>query len=241
MLRCLLCYMALLVALPAVAATGMQDVDPWESFNRSVMRFNDQLDRFVMTPAAKGYQAVMPEVLDVGITNGFSMLGEIPSAGNAVLQGKPSGAGIALSRFLVNLTLGFFGLFDVATQLGIEQQKEDFGQTLAVWGVESGPYLVLPFFGPSTLRDGPSMLVDLWSDPLYVDHVPTRNTVYVVKYVDQRADLLKAEGLISGDRYGFIRDAYLQRRNYLIKDGKVVDNFGEDELDDDWLKSDEGF
>jgi len=132
---------------------------------------------------------------------------------------------------VVNSTLGLAGIFDVAQHMGLRPSDgEDFGQTLAVWGVAQGPYVVLPFMGPTTIRDGFAIPVDIYSDPrTYVDHVPTRNTITALSLLDARAGLLDLEKHITGDRYTFIRDAYLQRRNFLINDGEVEDNFGFDE------------
>lgn len=236
-----LCRSGLLtVLLSSIASTALaevSDVDPWEGLNRKVFVFNDVADRYFMKPVAEGYKWVMPTVAFRGVNNTFSTIGEIPTSANALFQAKPKSAGIAILRFMINATVGFFGVFDVATDLGIEQQKEDFDQTLAVWGVPSGPYLVVPFLGPKTVRSSFGAVVDVVLDPVYVENVRVRNSLYFLRFTDMRADLLEAEALISGDKYSFYRDAYLQNRNYMINDGEVVDNFGNEDIDDgdDWL------
>lgn len=205
--------------------------DPWEGFNRQVYRFNDALDRAVLKPVAKGYKAVTPDPVEHGVTNVFGNLGEVKTILNSVLQWKWGSAAHSTGRFVLNSTLGLVGIIDVADRVGLEKRPgEDFGQTLATWGVKSGPYLVLPFLGPSTLRDGVSSVVDWYSDPVtYIDHTETRYALTGVDMIDSRAALLQAEELISGDRYLFIRDIYLQNRDYLIKDGDVEDDFGQDD------------
>lgn len=236
MLRIVIC--CLLLSLSAQAEDEWQDPyetvnpDPWETFNRKVFAFNDTADRYVLAPVARGYQAVTPDFVDQGVTNFFSNLGEVPSAINSVLQWKWKRAGRTTGRFFLNTTVGILGLFDVATKLGIEEHDEDFGQTLAVWGVDSGPYIVLPFLGPSTVRDGLSLAVDAQLDPLgYHEDVPERNTARGISLIDVRADLLQAEALITGDKYTFFRDAYLQRRASDIVDGEIVfDDFGDEDF-----------
>jgi phospholipid-binding lipoprotein MlaA len=172
---------------------------------------------------------VTPDPVEDGISRMFSNVGEIVNVVNDLLQGKFRQAGNDTGRFLVNTTVGLVGIFDVADDFGMPKNDgEDFGQTLGTWGVGSGPYVVLPLLGPSTMRDGPAKLVDFLVDPVSeIDHVPTRNTVYGVDVVSTRADLLKAEELIKGDKYSFIRDVYLPRREYLLKDGNVEDDFGD--------------
>ena len=203
--------------------------DPWEGFNRKVFVFNDTVDTYALKPIAKGYRAVTPDPVEDGISRMFANVGEIVNVVNDLLQGKFKQAGNDTGRFLVNTTIGLVGFFDVADDFGLPKNEgEDFGQTLGTWGVDKGPYLVIPLLGPSTMRDGPAKLVDFLVDPISeIDHVPTRNTIYGVDVVSSRADLLKAEELIKGDKYSFIRDVYLQRREYLLKDGDVEDDFGD--------------
>lgn len=191
------------------------DRDPWEGFNRKIFVFNETLDRWVLRPVSVAYQTVTPQFANDSVTHFFDNLGELTTILNDLLQLEFGQAGKALGRFAINTTLGFFGLFDVATKLGIEENKQDFGQTLAYWGVNSGPYLMLPFLGPSTVRDAGGFVADWAMSPesQLIEKDRTRYIGFVVEKVDQRADLLKAEGLIFGDKYTFIRDAYLQRRD----------------------------
>lgn len=218
----------ILLSNQVLAETTNIPEDPWEGFNRKVYVFNDTLDTYALKPLAKGYRAVTPDPIENGISRMFSNLGEIVNVMNDLLQGKFSQAGNDTGRFLVNTTVGLVGFFDVAQHAGMPKSDgEDFGQTLGTWGVSSGPYVMLPLFGPSTVRDGPAKIVDQLVNPINeIDHVPTRNVVYGVNIISNRAELLKAEELISGDKYSFIRDAYLQRREYLLNDGNVEDDFG---------------
>ena len=218
--------------------TAVIDQDPYESFNRKVFAFNDGLDRYLLKPAAKGYKAVSPQPVERGVINFFSNLGEVTHVVNDVLQWKWHQAGVDSSRFLINSTIGVVGIFDVATSMGIEEADgEDFGQTLSAWGFGQGAYIVLPFFGPSTTRDALAMPVNRLTNPVtYVDDESTRWTLTALDIINTRAQLLDTEELISGDRYLFIRDAYLQRRDYLINDGEVEDSFGSesDEFDSEF-------
>ncbi|HEX4844026.1 MAG TPA: VacJ family lipoprotein [Limnobacter sp.] len=210
----------------STACTSMRapsEADPLEGLNRSVDGFNQVVDQVALKPLAKGYNAITPSEVQTVIGNFFSNLDDITVAVNNLLQGKPREAGSDVARFAINTTLGIGGLADPATELGFLKHDEDFGQTLGVWGVGSGPYLVLPFFGPSTLRDAPARIVDAPLDPLYhYDDVRTRNTLFVVNAVHTRAKLLPATDLVDRvalDKYAFVRDAYLKRRASLIRDG----------------------
>lgn len=214
--------------------TKGSEQDPWEGMNRRVFAFNDTLDRWLIRPLAVGYKAVMPDPFERGISNVFKNIFEVPSALNSLLQGNVDAAGYHTGRLLINTTLGFGGVFDMAGYMTMPaRDREDFGQTLAVWGVGSGPYVVLPLMGPSTLRDGVALPVDIYSSPLeYVEDVPTRNTITGVSLLNMRAGLLDLEKNLTGDKYTMIRDVYLQRRDYLINNGQVEDSFGaEDEFD----------
>lgn len=205
--------------------------DPWESFNRIAYRFNATLDHWIVKPVALGYRAVTPDIVEAGISNIFANLLELRNIANSVLQAKPQKAMDYTGRFILNSTFGLFGVLDIATPLGIDKGSgEDFGQTLAVWGVSSGPYWVIPLFGPSTLRDGITRFTidDLTSAVSHIDHDRTRLSLTALNLIDARVSLLEAEQLISGDEYVFVRDAYLQRREFLIKDGVVEDSFGGD-------------
>lgn len=206
--------------------------DPWEGFNRKVYAFNEFLDRNLVKPAAKVYQKVTPQVLDDGISNFFSNLEEVPDLLNHLLQFRMAEAFVGGGRLIVNTTVGLGGFIDVATRIGLERTDTDFGLTLARWGADSGPYLVLPFFGASTVRDGVGRVGDFFFlHPLnYVEDDATRYSLRALEITDLRADLLKAEELITGDRYIFLRDLYLQRRQYLITGELPEDDFGDEEF-----------
>ena len=206
--------------------------DPLQGFNRAMQSFNDTADRWVLKPVAKGYRAVVPSLLRRGIGNFYDNLTYPLVVVNQFLQGKPTLGFSDAGRFVMNSTLGIFGFFDPATDAGLQSHDEDFGQTFGKWGIASGPYLVLPLLGPSDVRDGAGSLLNVWLNPMrYVtDDERTRYALTGLYLIQTRASLLDAEQLISGDRYIFMRDAYLQRREYLIKDGQVQDEF----LDDDW-------
>jgi phospholipid-binding lipoprotein MlaA len=207
-------------------------VDPWEPFNRSMHSFNLQLDKFVLLPAAKGYQFITPQVVDNGITNVFNNIRVIPTFFNDLLQAEIVDAGWDVLRFSANITFGVFGFFDVATKMGIPYELEDFGLTFAKWGVPAGPYLTIPLWGPSTVRDAFGLVPEQALSPIAnIDHVPTRNMTTAVYYADSRADVIALSGLVTGDSYNFFRDAYLQNREAIINGG-FVDDFGEQEFDE---------
>jgi phospholipid-binding lipoprotein MlaA len=216
--------------------------DPWEGFNRSMYAFNTKLDNAVLKPAAKGYRAITPDPVETGVTNFFANLEEIRIAVNNLLQFKPLAALSDTGRLVINTTLGIGGVFDVATQMGLRKHEEDLGQTLGRWGVGSGPYLVLPFFGPSSPRDGFGLIGDYALDPIrQVEDNSTRNSLYVVDVMDTRAQLLAVDDIIEQaafDPYTYIRDAWLQRRRSLIHDGNPppsesdeIDIFGDDDAE----------
>lgn len=211
-------------APPADTATDNAARDPLEGFNRAMYTFNDKLDRYLLKPVAKGYRKVTPTPVRRSVSNFFGNLHDVPIMLNNLLQGKPKQAASDFSRFFVNSTIGIFGLFDVATKWELPKHDEDFGQTLAVWGVGSGPYLVLPFFGPSNMRDAPALVVD-WETypPNHMKDSGTRDKMFVLEVVDKRAQLLEAGDILEQaagqDPYIFVREAYRQRRKYLIYDG----------------------
>ncbi|RZA06237.1 MAG: VacJ family lipoprotein [Moraxellaceae bacterium] len=209
-------------------------IDPWEKFNRSIFKFNQGADRYVLKPVAKAYVRLTPTFFRRGVDNALSNVMEIPSAFNGLLQGNFRGAAHDTGRLLVNSTLGLAGILDVAQYMNLKQtDNEDFGQTLAVWGISSGPYLVLPLLGPSSLRDTSAVPVDWYTDPKsYIDHIRTKNTVRATSIINARANLMPLEKGVSGDKYVFYREAYLQRRNFLINNGKVEDSFGEESTED---------
>jgi phospholipid-binding lipoprotein MlaA len=228
-------FCGLVSMAPSLWAQG-EVVDPWQGFNRAMFGFNETLDKWCLKPLAIGYKAVMPDPLEQGVSNVFNNVLEVPSALNSALQGNLKGAAHDTGRFLLNTTLGVAGLLDVAQYMNLPAlDHEDFGQTLAVWGVGQGAYLVLPVFGPSSLRDGFAKPVDWYTDPTaYIEHVPTYNTVKASSLLDTRAGLLSLEKNITGDRYVFMRDVYLQRREYLINNGELMDDFGTDDFEMDF-------
>lgn len=217
--------------------TAEQLKDPWENWNRKVHTFNMGVDKWTLRPVAKAYQFVMPKSLDKSVSNFFHNIGELPTSVNALLQGKPKSIGNALARFFINTTIGFFGFFDIAKEIGLERHPEDFGQTLAVWGVPSGNYMVLPFIGPVTPRSVSGLLVDSYTyPPNYLEEKKLTYSLWALRIIDTRADLLELEQLISGDSYVFMRTAYWQHRQYLIHDGQVDDDFDQKDFeDDDWF------
>jgi phospholipid-binding lipoprotein MlaA len=218
---------ALLLAGCATVPSGKADPrDPWEGFNRASYKFNDALDRAIAKPVAKGYKKVTPRVVRTGVSNFVSNLGTITTVVNDVLQGKMKQAGHDSGRFLLNSTLGLGGLFDPASAAGLERNNEDFGQTLGKWGVKSGPYLMLPLLGPSTVRDTVARLPDQFTYPLnYLEDDSTRYLIRGLDFLDLRAGLLDLDPQIekSYDKYAFIRNAWLQRREFMVTDGEVGD------------------
>ncbi len=223
-----------LAALLGGCASQPDNPDPWEDLNRKVFAFNEVADKYVAKPVAKGYQAVLPNFAETGIDNMFGNLHELLNILSDLGQLKFAAAANDAGRFVINSTVGIAGFFEVAAHIGLPKRTEDFGQTLGYWGVGPGPYVVLPILGPSTVRDASAAVVDAQVDAVsQIDHVRTRNQVRFLDLVNTRANLLKTESLLSGDRYTFMRDAYLQRREYLISDGEAVeDSFGEEEFED---------
>lgn len=214
----------MVATLPVIAQAA--ENDPWEGTNRAIFRFNDTLDTYGLKPLAQGYQAITPQFLEDGIHNIFKNVGDVGNLANDVLQAKPHAAGVDTARLIFNTTFGLLGFFDVGTHMGLQRNDEDFGQTLGYWGVPSGPYVMLPLLGPSTVRDSISKYPDSYTAPYrYIDDVPVRNVALGVNLIDTRASLLQAEKLINGDKYTFIRNAYLQNREFKVKDGQVEDDF----------------
>ena len=213
-----------LLLAPIVHAAN--EDDPWEPMNRAIFGFNETLDRYTLKPIAEGYQKVLPDPVQRSVKNVFNNMGDVRNLVNSLLQGKVYNAGVDTSRLLFNTTFGVFGLFDVATPMGLQRNDEDFGQTLAAWGIGSGPYLVLPLLGPSTVRDGLALVPDSYTVPYrYIDDVPARNSTFALDIVQRRVSLLPLEKMITGDRYVFVRNAYLQNREFRINDGQVDDDF----------------
>lgn len=213
---------ALVLLAGCAAGPDANPKDPLEPFNRGVYRFNDAVDTAVLKPVATAYVDITPSPVRTGVSNFFGNLGDLWSAVNAGLQLRPRETADNLMRFGVNTVLGFGGLLDIASEAGIERTRIDFGQTLGRWGVPSGAYLVLPFFGPSTVRDTGGLVADSAADPVgHVDHVPSRNSLYALRVVDTRAGLLRAGELFNDaalDPYSFMRDFYLGRRQRQIDD-----------------------
>lgn len=227
-----------IIGLGGCATTGGNPRDPLEGYNRVMFGFNDGVDKVIMKPLASGYKTVMPEFARTGVTNFFANLGDLWIGINNILQGKV-GAGVAdFGRFAMNSTVGILGFIDVASNAGLEKHNEDFGQTLGRWGMGSGAYVVLPILGPSSVRDGFSLLfVDWHFDPLwYVGNVSTRNELITVRFIDRRANLLDVGNLAEEaalDHYAYIRDAFLQRRRSLIYDGEAPAEPDPDKTDPD--------
>lgn len=199
--------------------------DPWEPFNRSVFEFNEGLDAYLLKPVVAGYRFVLPEFVRDGIYNFFSNYSDIYTALQNLLQGKPDYAFNDLMRVVVNTTFGLGGLIDMATPGGLPKHKEDWGQTFGVWGIPSGPYVVLPFFGPSSVRDTFGTVADLESDYLFrlLPDVALRNSITGLRVVNARNTYYEAGDLLDGaaiDKYSFMRDAYIQRREYQINEGR---------------------
>lgn len=234
--RLLLVLLLVMSPMAAVAQEQQKNVDPLEMINRPLFALNNTLDRFLIRPTAQGYDWIMPAFAKRGVGNMFANMYDFNSAINGVLQGRAVGVAQSSGRFLVNSTLGLAGLFDVATPMGIRPYRTDFGHTLAIWGFESGPYLVVPFFGPRTVRSGTGTIFDTYTSiPTYIDNVRVRNSLWGLELIDGRARLLEVDELMSGDRYIFMRDAYLQHRETFVNDGVVQDTFSDfEEENEDW-------
>ena len=210
--------------LAGCATTGERDPkDPWEGFNRGSFAFNEKLDAAVLKPVATGYVKVVPGFAREGVNNFFDNLEDVGTGLNNFLQGKPKEGASDLGRFAVNTVLGVFGLWDIATPLGLEKHYEDFGQTLGVWGVRSGPYLVIPLLGPSSARDAPAKIVDpSWYYSTAIDNNPIYWSLWGLDKVRIRANLFQSEKVLDEaalDKYTFLRDAWLQRRRSMVFDG----------------------
>ena len=228
---------ALGLSLAGCATTGTPDpADPFQPMNRGVYRFNDTFDRAALKPVAVAYHDHTPSWFQTGVGNFFSNLTNPATALNNLLQGKVVAAGQDTLRFVINTTLGWGGVLDVASGAGLPQHEEDLGQTLGKWGVPAGPYLMVPFLGPSTLRDLPSMVSQTFLQPLY--WFDTGNARWVslgLSLVDTRARLLPLDEMLDGvyDKYAFIRNGYLQRRQFLIYDGNPPEEPIDEEILDD--------
>jgi phospholipid-binding lipoprotein MlaA len=228
-------WLALVLGLLSGCATGpnANPQDPLEPWNRGVYQFNEGLDKALLKPVATAYQDVVPSPVRTGVTNFFGNLRDLWSAVNATLQLRPQEAVENFMRFNVNTFFGFAGVLDIATEMQIPRTTLDFGHTLGYWGVPAGPYLVLPLLGPSSVRDTAGFVVDRQGDLISqrVEHVPTRNSIQGLRIVNTRTELLPATNMldqIALDKYSFVRDGYLQRRQSQIRP-QEEDRFWEDE------------
>ena len=216
------------VAFAPSISKAENDNDPLEPINRVIFEFNEIVDDNVLEPVAKGYKYVTPDPVEKGVSNFFSNLGEIGTIANDILQLKFKQATRDTMRFAINSTVGVFGILDVATPLGLTKNREDFGQTLGFWGVPNGPYLVLPFLGPSSFRDTPSMLVDYQMSPVEQLHHEEKQALRTMDVIDTRARLLRATKILDAaakDKYIFVRESYLQKRDSLVRDGENEEEF----------------
>jgi phospholipid-binding lipoprotein MlaA len=224
---------ALALALVAGATSAQSANDPFERANRAIFGFNEALDSAVLTPVAKGYQAAVPELVRSGVSNFFGNFGDGWSAINNLLQGKGEAAGTMTMRVAANTLFGIGGIFDVASDLGMERSTEDFGQTLGRWGMPGGPYIVWPLLGPSTARDTLGRPLDLvWSHALVINDAGVNLSLSALNLIDTRASLLSASRVVDGialDKYTFIRDAYIARRRNLVYDGNPPELPDDDE------------
>ena len=229
----LLVISLLLFNAACASLQGEDNTDPFEKVNRAVFVFNDGLDKALLAPVARGYHWLAPSFVERGVGNFFANLRDLNGAVNAILQGRLRAATRNSGRFIVNSTFGLLGLVDVASAMGIASYKTDFGHTLAIWGVDSGPYLMLPLFGPRSLRSGAGTLFDSVASLQWQLDAGDRNSLLALELINNRAALGPASDLISGDRYIFVRDAYLQQRKFLVNDGVIEDSFSDFD-DEDW-------
>jgi phospholipid-binding lipoprotein MlaA len=230
--RALRVLWALLAAGVLAGCAGTPKQDPLEPWNRKVFAFNEAVDGAVLAPTARAYRSVVPQPVRTGLTNFFSNVGDAWSAVNLMLQGRVADGLSDMMRFGTNTVLGLGGFLDVATEMGLERHGEDFGQTLGKWGVPPGPYIVWPVLGSSTLRDSAALPLDLQATPeTFISPPRVRNQLTVARVIDTRANLLQASRLldeIALDKYGFVREAYLQRRRSLVYDGEPPEEEDED-------------
>lgn len=240
--KLILCLLVLFLAglLSGCASTKTSNKDdPWESWNRGTYKFNKVLDKYLAKPLTQGYKAITPDFVETGVSNLFSNLNDVPTMINNLLQGKVVDSFSDLGRFVINSTLGIAGLWDPASSMGLDKNDEDFGQTLGAWGLDAGPYLMLPLLGPSSVRDIAAYPVNSQTDLLnQIDHIRTRNQLKLLELIDKRSALLQYEDLLEDaiDEYAFIRDTWLQNRRYKVLDGDIPfeDEDCEDEDDCDF-------
>ena len=220
-----------LLSILFLSSYAFTETDPLKDLNQKTHNLNQTLDLQVASPVARFYKRITPDFIEIGITNFTQNVEDLSIGFNNILQGKIKSGFSDLGRFTLNTTIGIAGFLDIATDMGLEKHDEDFGQTLAVWGVPDGPYLVLPGLGPSTMRDTLAMIPDAFLTPLWlIDHDRTSYSLTAIDLIDTRARYLGLESVVIGDEYLFYRDAYLQSRQFEIKDGEIEDDF--DDFDD---------
>ena len=226
-------YRFLLILLLSFPIFGEEINDPFEDLNRDIFIFNEKLDEKLLKPAALTYRKVTPQFARTGVTNFFNNLEEIDTTINQVLQGEIKYAFNDAGRFVINSTIGLFGLIDVASKMGLEKHEEDFGQTLGVWGIDSGPYIMIPFLGPSNPRDLLSRPISSFlSGTFAMEDNDVKITLVGIDALETRERLLDAETLIIGDKYIFVKDAYIQSREYEINNGSTDDDEFLDDMED---------
>lgn len=223
--------------LAGCASNPANPDDPLERYNRAMFSFNEGVDRAVVRPVAQAYDTVTPRLVRTGVGNFFGNLEDVWIGFNNLLQGKVGDGLSDWMRFAVNTTFGLFGVLDIASEAGLQKNDEDFGQTLAVWGVGEGPYVVLPFLGPRTTRDAAALPVDGYGSPYaHINDVPVRNSLIALRLIHARAGLLPFDRTVeeaSTDKYAFVRDFYLQQRRYKVHDGDVPLEYEDYDLDYD--------
>ncbi|MAG46545.1 MAG: hypothetical protein CMD93_03600 [Gammaproteobacteria bacterium] len=220
-----------LLSILFLSSYAFTETDPLKDLNQKTHNLNQTLDLQVASPVARFYKRITPDFIEIGVTNFTQNVEDLSIGFNNILQGKIKSGFSDLGRFTLNSTIGIAGFLDIATDMGLEKHDEDFGQTLAVWGVPDGPYLVLPGLGPSTMRDTLAMIPDAFLTPLWlIDHDRTSYSLTAIDLIDTRARYLGLESVVIGDEYLFYRDAYLQSRQFEIKDGEIEDDF--DDFDD---------
>jgi phospholipid-binding lipoprotein MlaA len=223
----------LLILLLSSPIFGEEINDPFEDLNRDIFIFNEKLDEKLLKPAALTYRKVTPQFARTGVSNFFNNLEEIDTTINQVLQGEIKYAFNDAGRFVINSTIGLFGLIDVASKMGLERHEEDFGQTLGVWGFDSGPYIMIPFLGPSNPRDLLSRPISSFlSGTFAMEDNDVKITLVGIDALETRERLLDAETLIIGDKYIFVKDAYIQSREYEINNGSTEEDEFLDDMDD---------
>ena len=222
--RCRSLGLLVFVLAAGGCATSNTPGDPFEGFNRAMFSFNEGVDNALLKPVATGYKTVVPEPARDCVGNVFSNINDVFVSINSLLQGKPGDAISDVCRVVINSTVGLLGCFDVASKVGLEKHNRDFGQTFGKWGFAAGPYLVLPILGPSGIRDGIGTLIYSNLDPVWANHIPTRNVAFSLRAVNRRADFLDATNVLEEaalDKYSFVRDAYIQRRKGMVEEEGV--------------------